>query len=90
MYSMNANDGTMTLRVNFEVEHRPNIDQVLVPDARQRRPSRSLPEDVRNYGVTVKKSTTSPLALFSLYSPNGTYDAEFLAQLRATSTSTTR
>src|SRR4029077_19023915 len=25
------------------------------------------------------KSTTSPLALFSLYSPNGTYDATFLA-----------
>ncbi|MGH7184607.1 MAG: efflux RND transporter permease subunit, partial [Nitrospiraceae bacterium] len=38
-----------------------------------------LPQDVRNFGVTIKKSTTSPLALFSLYSPNGTYDATFLA-----------
>ena len=34
---------------------------------------------MRNFGVTISKSTTSPLALFSLYSPNGTYDAQFLA-----------
>ena len=29
--------------------------------------------------MTIKKSATSPLALFSLYSPNGTYDEVFLA-----------
>src|SRR4030095_9592256 len=34
--------------------------------------------DVQQYGVTIKKSTTSPLALFSVYSPKGTYDALFL------------
>src|SRR6266550_4349353 len=38
-----------------------------------------LPLDVRNQGVTIRKSPTSPLALFSLYSPKGTYDATFLA-----------
>ena len=43
------------------------------------RPSRSCPIDVRNQGVTILKSATSPLALFSLYSPKGTYDATFLA-----------
>jgi HAE1 family hydrophobic/amphiphilic exporter-1 len=34
---------------------------------------------VRNYGVTVAKSTSSPLIMFALYSPNGTYDNIFLA-----------
>ena len=34
---------------------------------------------MRNYGVTVKKSTSAPLMLFALYSPKGTYDAIFLA-----------
>src|ERR671932_18418 len=35
--------------------------------------------DVDNYGVTVKKSTTAPLMLVSLYSPKGTYNNIFLA-----------
>jgi HAE1 family hydrophobic/amphiphilic exporter-1 len=77
-YSVNTNAGNMTLYVNFEVGTDPNIDQVL-SQMRFTQSESKLPEDVRNYGVTIKKSTTSPLALFSLYSPNGTYDAEFLA-----------
>ena len=32
-----------------------------------------------NQGVTVTKSVTSPLGIFALYSPKGTYDALFLA-----------
>ena len=38
----------------------------------------SLPADVKNYGVTVKKSLGFPLMLFSVYSPQGSYDASFL------------
>jgi HAE1 family hydrophobic/amphiphilic exporter-1 len=34
---------------------------------------------VNNFGVTVKKSTTAPLMLISLYSPKGSYDGVFLA-----------
>ena len=77
-YSVNTNAGNITLYVNFEVGTDPNIDQVLA-QMRYTQAESKLPEDVRNYGVTIKKSTTSPLGLFSLYSPNGTYDAEFLA-----------
>jgi HAE1 family hydrophobic/amphiphilic exporter-1 len=76
-YSVNTNSGNMTLYVNFEVGTDANIDQVL-SQMRYQQAEAKLPEDVRNYGVTIRKSTTSPLALFSLYSPNGTYDAEFL------------
>ena len=77
MRSVNANDGTMTLRVSFEVETNIDMDNVLVQN-RVNQADASLPADVRNFGVTVKKSTSNPLILFSLYSPNGSYDDRFL------------
>jgi HAE1 family hydrophobic/amphiphilic exporter-1 len=78
MYSVNASSGQMTLRVDFDITTVPNDDQILA-QMRYSQAESQLPTDVRNYGVTIKKSTTSPLALFSLYSPKGTYDATFLA-----------
>src|SRR5215813_12565646 len=78
MSSVNANNGQMTLRVDFDINTRPNDDQILA-QMRYAQAESQLPSEVRNFGVTIKKSTTSPLALFSLYSPNGTYDATFLA-----------
>ncbi|MGH7219874.1 MAG: efflux RND transporter permease subunit, partial [Nitrospiraceae bacterium] len=78
MSSVNANNGQMTLRVNFDINTRPNDDQILA-QMRYAQAESQLPTEVKNFGVTIKKSTTSPLALFSLYSPNGTYDATFLA-----------
>jgi len=78
MYSMNANNGQMTLRVDFDVDTIPNDDQILT-QMRYMQAESQLPSDVRNYGVTIKKATTSPLAIFSLYSPRGTYDEIFLA-----------
>src|SRR5438046_6544006 len=78
MYSINANSGDIRLIVNFDVATDPNIDQVLTP-IRVAQAQSQLPADVNNYGVTVKKSTTAPLMLVSLYSPKGTYDNVFLA-----------
>ncbi|MGA2958443.1 MAG: efflux RND transporter permease subunit, partial [Thermodesulfobacteriota bacterium] len=78
MYSLNANSGTMRLVVNFDVATNPNTDQVLT-QIRQNQAQSQLPLDVRNYGVTVQKSRSSPLMIFSLYSPNGTHDGTFLA-----------
>ncbi|MFP3866801.1 MAG: efflux RND transporter permease subunit [Desulfobacteraceae bacterium] len=78
MYSLNANNGELKLYVNFDVKTDPNIDQVLA-QMRQAQAEAKLPEDVRNYGVTVKKSTAAPLMLVDLISPHGTYDATFLA-----------
>ncbi len=78
MYSVNANNGQMTLRVDFDINTRPNDDQILA-QMRYSQAESQLPSDVRNFGVTIKKSTTSPLALFSLYSPKGTYNEVFLA-----------
>jgi HAE1 family hydrophobic/amphiphilic exporter-1 len=73
MYSINASNGQTKLYVDFDVTTKPNDDQIL-SQMRYTQAESKLPQEVRNYGVTIKKSTTSPLALFSLYSPNGTYD----------------
>ncbi len=78
MYSINANNGSMTLRVNFDVKTDPNIDQVLT-QMRKSQAEAQLPSDVNNFGVTVQKSTASPLVMFALYSPKGSYDNIFLA-----------
>jgi hydrophobic/amphiphilic exporter-1 (mainly G- bacteria), HAE1 family len=78
MYSLNANNGTLRLTVNFDVATNPNTDQVLT-QIRQNQALPQLPLDVRNYGVTVQKSRSAPLMIFSVYSPNGTHDATFLA-----------
>ena len=78
MYSLNANNGEMKLYVNFDVKVDPNTAQVLT-QIRKSQADSKLPAEVRDYGVTVKKSTASPLMLVALSSPNGTYDATFLA-----------
>jgi len=79
MYSLNATaNGGMTMIVDFDVKTDPNTDQILA-QARETQAASQLPTDVTNYGITVQKSVTSPLMLITLYSPNGTYNADFLA-----------
>src|ERR1700742_1267865 len=76
MYSINANNGLMTLIVNFDVKTDPSTDQILA-QMRQSQAASQLPQDVISAGVTVQKSPAAPLMLFCLYSPDGRYDAEF-------------
>ena len=78
MYSNNANNGQITLTVNFDIKTDPNTDQILA-QMRTNQANSQLPVDVVNYGVTVQKSTTAPLMLVNLYSPKGTYDNIYLA-----------
>src|ERR1700753_1021426 len=78
MYSTNANNGQIVLTVNFDVKTDPNTDQIL-SQMRANQAASQLPAEVNSYGVTVQKSTAAPLMLFDLYSPNGSYDSEFLA-----------
>ncbi len=77
MQSTNANDGTMTLKVTFDVETDINLDQVNTQN-RVSQAQPNLPPDVNQFGLTVKKATSNPLLVVSLYSPKGTYDALFL------------
>jgi len=78
MYSINTNNGMMTLYNYFELGTDANTDQILA-QMREGQAESQLPRDVLDYGVTVAKSTSSPLIMFALYSPNGTYDNIFLA-----------
>ncbi|MDQ2949796.1 MAG: efflux RND transporter permease subunit, partial [Acidobacteriota bacterium] len=77
MSSTNDNNGSMSLTVDFDVKSDPNTDQVLA-QLRQAQAASQLPPEVNALGVTVRKSLNSPLLLFAIYSPRGTYDAAFL------------
>jgi len=78
MYSINANNGAMSLNVIFDTSTVPTTDQILA-QMRQTQASSQLPQDVRNFGITVEQALSSPLGVFALYSPNGTFDPTFLA-----------
>jgi len=77
MMSTNANDGTMTLKVTYDVGTNVDIDQVNTQN-RVSQASPNLPTSVNQYGVTVKKLMGLPLLVLSVYSPNGAYNGQFL------------
>src|SRR6188768_466714 len=77
MKSSNTSDGRMLLDVNFEVGTDQDMANVLTQNRVSSAQAR-LPQEVVQQGVTVKKQSPSILMLISLYSPNGSYDANFL------------
>jgi HAE1 family hydrophobic/amphiphilic exporter-1 len=79
MYSLNATANQQTtLLVDFDLNTDPNMDLILT-QSREQLANGQLPPEVNSYGVTLKKSTTAPLMLIALYSPQGTHDAIYLA-----------
>src|SRR3954471_13564227 len=78
MKSTNANDGTLTLKVSFEVGSNQDMDNVFTQN-RVSEAMPQMPQSVKNYGVTVKKALPFPLLVISVKSPNGTYDNNFLS-----------
>src|SRR5689334_9980222 len=78
MQSTNANDGTEQLTVTFDVDTDVSTDQVNVQN-RVAQAQPNLPTDVSQFGVSIRKSTGLPMLVFSLISPNKTYDSLFLA-----------
>jgi hydrophobic/amphiphilic exporter-1 (mainly G- bacteria), HAE1 family len=77
MMSTNANDGTMSLKVTYDIGTNVDIDQVNTQN-RVSQASPNLPTSVNQYGVTVKKMMGLPLLVLSVYSPKGTYSGQFL------------
>ena len=78
MQSTNANDGTESLTVTFDIDTDVSTDQVNVQN-RIAQAQANLPSDVNQFGVTMRKSTGLPMLVISLLSPNKTYDSLFLA-----------
>jgi HAE1 family hydrophobic/amphiphilic exporter-1 len=77
MQSINANDGSLTLNVSFEVG--TDLDNAnMLTQNRVNQANPSLPNEVKALGISTKKSLVFPLMLVSLTSPNGTFDAQFL------------
>ena len=77
MKSSNTSDGRMQLDVSFGVGTDQDMANVLTQNRVSSAQAR-LPQEVVQQGVTVKKQSPSILMLISLYSPNGSYDSEFL------------
>src|SRR6476646_2623228 len=78
MKSTNANDGTLTLKVSFEVGSNLDMNNVLTQN-RVSQAMPQMPQAVKNYGVSVKKALAFPLLVISIKSPKGTYDSSFLS-----------
>jgi HAE1 family hydrophobic/amphiphilic exporter-1 len=78
MKSTNANDGTLTLKVSFEVGSNLDMDNVLTQN-KLNEAMPQMPQSVKQYGVAVKKALAFPLLVISIKSPKGTYDSNFLA-----------
>ncbi len=76
MKSTNANDGTMTIQISFEVGTDPDMSTVFTQN-RVTAGTSKLPADVKQYGVTTEKSMANVLMLVTITS-DGRYDKDFL------------
>lgn len=75
--SINTSDGALTIEVTFEVG--TNLDNAnMLTQNRQKQSEPFMPQSVKQQGVTVKKSLSFPMLLFTLTSKNPKYDAKFL------------
>src|ERR1700694_1240168 len=78
MQSINGDDGSMNLQVSFAVDTDVDLDQVQVQN-RLSQAIANLPSAVSNYGLTTQQTVGIPLLVFSITSPNRTWDQTFLS-----------
>ena len=78
MSSQCTNDGGYNLTVTFEVGTNLDMAQVLVQN-RVNLALPSLPNEVKQTGVSVKKKSPNILLVVNLLSPKGTYDQLYLS-----------
>ena len=77
--SSTSRNGQYQLTLYFRIGTDPDMAVVNVQNALQLVTPR-LPEDVRRYGLAVKKSTGGPgIMMISVNSPSGTYDSLYIA-----------
>jgi HAE1 family hydrophobic/amphiphilic exporter-1 len=77
MKSTNANDGTMSLEISFEVGTDPDMNTVLVQN-RVSSANAKLPEPVKKLGVKTQKTLPNIIMLVTLTSTDNTFDKDFL------------
>lgn len=76
--STSANSGEATISATFEVGYDVDIAAVDVLN-RVNRARPSLPQSVRDVGVTIRKTSPRLMGMVALYSPSGEYDELFLS-----------
>jgi len=82
MQAISANDGTMTFQVSFDVDSNIDMDQVQVQN-RLAQAQANLPAAVNAYGLTTIQTAGFPLLVFTMTSPNHTWDQTFLSNYLA-------
>lgn len=83
MTSQCNSDGSLSTTVTFELGTNIDMAQVLVQNRVSIAEPR-LPEEVRSYGVTVKKRSPDLLMVINLYSPDGSRDSLYLSNYAIT------
>lgn len=78
MTSSATNSGSVTIYVYFKQGTDPDMAAVNVQN-KVSKATGSLPQEVTKVGVQTAKRQTSILKIFSIYSPDGTYDNNFLS-----------
>ena len=78
MNSVSTGQGSMTLTVTFELGTDPDMATINVNNRVQMATS-SIPEEVRKYGIVVKKSSPNLLLIATLTSPEGLYDTIYMS-----------
>ncbi len=78
MSSTSTNSGTYSCTVSFETGTDADMAAVLVQN-RVAIAMASLPQEVKNIGVTTKKRSNSVVLMITLTSPNKTYDKYYLS-----------
>ncbi|WP_287764360.1 efflux RND transporter permease subunit [Bacteroides sp.] len=78
MTSSTTNSGSVSITVYFKQGTDPDMAAVNVQN-RVSRATGQLPAEVTQVGVTTSKRQTSILQMFSLYSPDDSYDENFLS-----------
>lgn len=77
MKSTNANDGSMSIEISFEVGTDPDMNTVFTQN-KVSAATAKLPEEVARMGVTTQKSLPNILMLMALTDETGEYDQTFL------------
>ena len=78
MSSVSSNNGFYSLQIVFSPETDPDLDQVFT-NMRYGQASSQVPSEVLSSGVTIRQMPGLPIMLYSLYSPDGSYNAVDLA-----------
>ena len=77
MKSINTSDGALTIEVTFDVG--TDLDNAnMLTQNKEKQAEPFLPQSVKQQGVSIKKSLSFPMLLFTITSKNPKYDAKFL------------